>query len=176
MLGVSALGGWLLSAARPIEPAASAAERALASDASEEPEPDVDARLREAVAALEEDDLARADAILSDVLERNPENVAATYDLALIADRRGRYHDAREGYLAALRLDRDHADARYNLALLTYRAGALPEARHHADELEAIAPNDPRLPALRDALDETDDTHESAETDEAAEDTTSARE
>ncbi|GAC1576898.1 MAG: hypothetical protein NVS3B20_25440 [Polyangiales bacterium] len=40
-------------------------------------------------------------------------------------------------------------DARYNLLLLTHRGGANAEAHHHLDKLAEVAPNDPRLPALR---------------------------
>ena len=57
----------------------------------------------------------------------------ATYDCALIADRQGRYHDAREGYLRTLQLDPKSADARYNLVLLTQGHGATLEAKHHLD-------------------------------------------
>lgn len=113
---------------------------------------DVASLLRSGVAALEQDDPEGAAAMFRGVLEHDPDNVSATYDLALCADRMGNYHDAREGYLATLRLDRSYADARYNLALLTYRAGALPEARHHLDELASIAPDDPRIGPLRASL------------------------
>jgi Flp pilus assembly protein TadD len=113
---------------------------------------DVSSLLRSGIAALDADDPEGAAALFREVLEHDPENVPATYDLALCADRIGNYHDAREGYLATLRLDRSYADARYNLALLTYRAGALPEARHHLDELAAIAPDDARIAPLRASL------------------------
>ncbi len=111
-----------------------------------------DATLLVGIADLQNGDTARAAESFRRVLARDPSHVGATYDLALVADREGNYHDAREGYLATLRLDPRYADARYNLALLTYRAGALAEARHHADELAAIVPDDPRLPALRATL------------------------
>ncbi|HLK40407.1 MAG TPA: tetratricopeptide repeat protein [Polyangiaceae bacterium] len=76
----------------------------------------------------------------------------AAFDAALVAQGDGRYHDAREGYLRALSIDPKMADARYQLALLTHRAHADDEARHHLEELIAIAPHDPRVPALRLAL------------------------
>jgi hypothetical protein len=71
------------------------------------------------------------------------------FDAALNAQRRGRYHDAREGYLHALSLDPQIADARYQLVLLTHAAGANDE-----EQLELISPNDPRLPGLRDMVSE----------------------
>lgn len=71
---------------------------------------------------------------------------------ALAAERRGSYHEAREGYLRALSLDPKMADARYQLALLTHAARADEEARYNLEQLEAIAPNDPRLPGLRATL------------------------
>jgi len=147
VLGASALGGWLLSASRapaPIE--------VMAVDDDEVETFQPDALLSAGIEALDTDDPEGAAALFREVLEHDPENVSATYDLALCADRLGHYHDAREGYLATLRLDRSYADARYNLALLTYRAGAFPEARHHTDELATIAPDDPRIGALRASL------------------------
>ncbi|WP_420894956.1 tetratricopeptide repeat protein [Sorangium cellulosum] len=66
------------------------------------------------------------------------------YNLALIDDKRGDYNGAREGYLAALKADPRNADARYNLALLTFRAGIVEESRHHARKFLEAFPEDPR--------------------------------
>jgi len=84
----------------------------------------------------------------------HPGSARAVFDAALVAQKHGRYHEAREGYLRALSLDPKMADARYQLALLTHEARADDEARHNLDELQAVAPNDPRLPGLRAALKE----------------------
>jgi Flp pilus assembly protein TadD len=83
------------------------------------------------------------------MLAESPDDAHAVYDLALVADRRQQYHDAREGYLRALRLDPQMADARYNLAVLTFSRGAVQEAQHDADEFAARYPNDPRILPLR---------------------------
>jgi Flp pilus assembly protein TadD len=70
-------------------------------------------------------------------------------ETAETAQRQGRFHDAREGYLNALALDPTLADARYNLAILTHSAGANEEASHDLAELEKIAPGDPRIAQLK---------------------------
>src|SRR5439155_19756846 len=85
-------------------------------------------------------------------LALDPMNARATYDLALIAHKRGQYHDAREGYLQALKLDPKYLEARYNLVLLTHANGAEAEAQHHFIEFALAAPGDPRVAGLRAAL------------------------
>jgi hypothetical protein len=75
------------------------------------------------------------------------------YNLAWLAHRQNRYHHAREGYLATLRADSHHLDARYNLALLVHTAGATLEAKHHLEQLKAVAPaGDERVRKLENAL------------------------
>ncbi len=97
---------------------------------------------------IAQNDLDGADALLKSLVAADPNNAFARYDQGLVADKRERYHDAREAYLAALQLDPKLVDARYNLALLTLRSGFKPEAQHHLEKLIEIAPNDPRIPAL----------------------------
>ncbi|HEY2516045.1 MAG TPA: tetratricopeptide repeat protein [Polyangiaceae bacterium] len=94
-------------------------------------------------------DLAGADAQFQRVLTEDPQSAAATYDHALVADRQGRYHDAREGYLHAIQLDPKNADARYNLVVLTHGHGATLESQHHFEVFTATFPTDPRIGALR---------------------------
>ena len=94
-------------------------------------------------------DLAGADAQFQRVLAEDPQSAAATYDHALVADRQGRYHDAREGYLHAIQLDPKNADARYNLVVLTHGHGATLESQHHFEVFTATFPNDARIAALR---------------------------
>jgi tetratricopeptide (TPR) repeat protein len=97
--------------------------------------------------------IARGDLLLAEEDLRNlrsthPNSAAVMYLLGQVEDRSDHYHDAREDYLAALRLDAAYADARYMLALLTARHGAMPEAQYNAEQLARIAPDDPRLPEL----------------------------
>jgi tetratricopeptide (TPR) repeat protein len=78
-----------------------------------------------------------------------PDPARAAFERALAAQQMGRFHEAREGYLRALALDPNLADARYQLALLTHAANAQDESRHDLAELERIAPGDPRISSLR---------------------------
>jgi tetratricopeptide (TPR) repeat protein len=78
-----------------------------------------------------------------------PDDARAAFDVALVAQKQGRYRDAREGYLRALSIDPKMVDARYNLALLAHGVGADDEARHDLNALVDIAPDDPRIPGLR---------------------------
>jgi tetratricopeptide (TPR) repeat protein len=103
-----------------------------------------DARLLAGMAAILTGDLDAADGWLAPLVQADPLDAQAQYDLALVADKRGDYNRAREGYLATLRADPRSADARYNLALLTYRAGILSEAQHHARKFREAFPGDPR--------------------------------
>src|SRR5207244_1821534 len=76
---------------------------------------------------FQDGDLDGATRAFKDALALDPMNARATYDLALIAHKRGQYHDAREGYLQALKLDPKYLEARYNLVLLTHANGAEAE-------------------------------------------------
>jgi tetratricopeptide (TPR) repeat protein len=84
-------------------------------------------------------DLGRAK--LERVLAARPDDVVATYYLALVAQEQDRYRDAREGFLRVLTLDPTYLDARFNLAVMTHRAGADLEAHHHLDELQRREPD-----------------------------------
>jgi len=81
-----------------------------------------------------------------------PDNPRVAFDMGVVAQSEGHYREAREAYLHALALDPTMADARYNLVVLTHSIKADDEARHHLDELAAISPGDPRIPAMRAAL------------------------
>lgn len=86
-------------------------------------------------------------------LAANPYDVEAAINAAVCHERLGKYRGAREGYLSVLKIDRKHAQARYFLAVLTGKAGATDEARHHAAKLaELVPPDDERLTQLRAAL------------------------
>jgi Flp pilus assembly protein TadD len=88
--------------------------------------------------------LDAAETVLHGLSVEHPENADITYNLALIADRKGKYNEAREGYLKTLRLRADYADARLNLVYLTKRGGFLDEAKSHARRFHEAFPSDPR--------------------------------
>jgi len=107
-----------------------------------------DAQLFAGALAIAMNDLDAAERSLRPLVAADPGDAQARYDLALVADKRGDYNGAREGYIAALEADPSLADARYNLAVLTFRHGVVDEARHHVKKLAETSPKDPRLPEL----------------------------
>lgn len=106
------------------------------------------ARLLIGSAQLGAGELASARATFQRAVAADPTSAVAHYHVGLVADRESKYHDAREGYLAALRADPNLVEARYALVVLTGRNGAVQEAQNHLAKLRALAPNDPRLPTL----------------------------
>lgn len=90
----------------------------------------------------------RASSVLQPLVEADPNDAIAQYDLALTHHRRNDYNKARKGYLAALRADPQHADARFNLALLCWKKGVQEEARHHAEKFRESFSGDPRVAEL----------------------------
>jgi tetratricopeptide (TPR) repeat protein len=108
-----------------------------------------DAKLLAGALALVKEDLDEAERRLGPLVKANPRDPDAAYNLALVADRRGNYNLAREGYLNTLKADPCYASARYNLAHLTWKAGIQDEARHHAQKFaEMAAPGDPMVAQL----------------------------
>jgi len=98
-------------------------------------------------------DYERAKVAFQHMLQLDPDDTAALYNLALTAQIQNRYRDAREGYLHVLRVAPKNADARYNLGVLTHSVGATAEAKHHLEELEKIAPpDDQRVKKLKKLL------------------------
>lgn len=75
-------------------------------------------------------------------LALGPDDPRATYNLGVVAQREGRYNEAREAYLKTLRREPRHYSARYNLAVLTKDAGVAGEARHHLELLLRQYPGD----------------------------------
>jgi tetratricopeptide (TPR) repeat protein len=114
-----------------------------------------DAALSIAVMKIGAGDLDGAEALLRPLVAANPQDSEVLYDLALIADKRGKYNDARSGYLAALKINPTLKEARYNLAMLTWRRGVADEARNHARKYAELAPNDPSAAALLQTVGET---------------------
>jgi Flp pilus assembly protein TadD len=103
-----------------------------------------DAELLELALLITKGDLAAARAAAAGMLQRRPDDADALYDLALVSDREGRFNEAREGYLKALRLKPGLRDARFNLALLTHRHGVVEESKHHLRKFVEAWPDDPR--------------------------------
>jgi tetratricopeptide (TPR) repeat protein len=122
------------------------AERAVAAGAGR------DALLLLGAVRIARGDLKRAADALDELLKQDPSDVEAAFNRALVYDRLADYNGARQGYLAVLRIRPQHIDARYNLALLTLRAGVKAEARHHAERFIEAAPQDPRRKALESAV------------------------
>ncbi len=108
-----------------------------------------DAKMMLVQLAITANDLDGAEATLKALQAANPQDADVAYDLALIADKRNKYNDARNGYLATLKLDPSYKDARYNLALLTHRRGVDEEAKNHAKKFAEMAPDDPRVGPLQ---------------------------
>lgn len=107
-----------------------------------------DAELLAGALAIAGGDLDEAQRWLAPLARQKPVDPRVHYNLALVADRRGDYNAAREGYLQALRADPKLAEARHNVALLTWRAGVMNEAHHHASRFLEAFPTDPRGPEL----------------------------
>jgi tetratricopeptide (TPR) repeat protein len=83
------------------------------------------------------------------MLETEPDDLDALFNLALVAQRQNRYTEARELYLKVANLDPTHKNSRYNLAIMAHSIGANDEANHHLAKFESIAPGDERLPKLK---------------------------
>ncbi|MGE3856392.1 MAG: tetratricopeptide repeat protein [Dehalococcoidia bacterium] len=84
--------------------------------------------------------VAQAIATYHAVLERDPENRIAAYNLGVISQAAGRTADAERYYLTALVTDETFAPALFNLAILRTETGALTEA---ADLYRRIIATDP---------------------------------
>jgi tetratricopeptide (TPR) repeat protein len=103
-----------------------------------------DASLLELATRIELGELEKAQKSGAELVKKYPDDASIVYDVALVGDRLGRYNEAREGYLKALRLHPGLREARFNLALLTLRQGARDEAAHHARKFVEAWPEDPR--------------------------------
>lgn len=102
--------------------------------------------------AYHRDELPAAQDAFKSVLQTEPDDIEATYNLALAAQRMGSYGVARQNYLKLTRLDPRNQDARHNLALLAHSVGALEEAQHHARKFVELNPAPDRAAALMAAL------------------------
>lgn len=81
-----------------------------------------------------------SEAAFQQVSAANPDDAEAAFSGAVCSDKLGNYHRAREGFLQTLRIDPTHAEARKYLVLLTNRAGAKDESKHHLKKLAEVNP------------------------------------
>jgi tetratricopeptide (TPR) repeat protein len=87
------------------------------------------------------------------LLAARPRDLEATFSIGICADHLGRFRDAREAFLRTLQINPKHRQAREHLFAMTFRAGALDEARHHLDKLAEIVPaDDAQLAQFRETL------------------------
>jgi tetratricopeptide (TPR) repeat protein len=111
-----------------------------------------DPRLMNAAAALCDNRIAVAEALLRAHLKQYPTDVAAIRMLAEVASRLGRYGDAESLLTRCLELAPSFTPARHNLAFVLHRAGKPVEARAEIDRLLAADPRNPGFRALKAAI------------------------
>ncbi|WP_240504469.1 tetratricopeptide repeat-containing sulfotransferase family protein [Tsuneonella mangrovi] len=108
-----------------------------------------DPRLMAAAAALNANDLARAEPLLREYLKQDPFDVFAIRMLAELAGRIGRMRDAETLLRRALELAPDFTAARSNLALVLYRTGRPVEAMEELDQVRREEPDEMAYANLR---------------------------
>jgi tetratricopeptide (TPR) repeat protein len=106
-------------------------------------------RLMQAAAAVAENDIPRAEALLRQHLYDDPFDVAAIRLFAEVAARIGRFRDSETLLRRALELDPHFTAARTNLATVLYRQNRLPEALAELDHLIALEPDNPAVANLK---------------------------
>ena len=104
------------------------------------PRPAYDPRLVAAAAAMNANDLPRAEPLLRALLKDDPFDVRAIRLFAELAGRIGRYGDAENLLRRAIELDPGFTPARANLALVLYRTNRAAEA---LDQLAQVTQEDP---------------------------------
>lgn len=104
------------------------------------------ARLLLGLLAYRRGDMAQAREQFTKMVQQDPRDVDALYNLAVVAGAEGKYREAREAYLKVLAEAPKHADSRYNLIALTHSIGAKDEAGHHLKKLiEITSESDERV-------------------------------
>lgn len=131
-----------LEAQGQLDAAAEAAREAIAAGGRRS------SKLQAAKLAILTERYDEAEPLLNELIEADPNDADAHYNLGLVAHHRNSYNKARSSYLAALRVNADYADARYNLAILTWNRNVADEARHHVERFAEAWPNDPRTMEL----------------------------
>jgi tetratricopeptide (TPR) repeat protein len=111
-----------------------------------------DPRLMNAAAALCENRIAVAEALLRTHLKQHPTDVAAIRMLAEVASRLGRYGDAENLLARCLELAPGFHAARHNYAFVLQRAGKPMEALAEIDRLLMREPRNPSFRTLKAAI------------------------
>jgi predicted Zn-dependent protease len=111
-----------------------------------------DPRLMAAALALVENRIPDAEAMLRELLKRQPTDVAAIRMLAEVAARIGRYHDAETLLARCLELAPGFTAARHNYALVLHRQNKPAQALAQLDMLLAEQPRNPGFRNLRAAV------------------------
>ncbi len=111
-----------------------------------------DPRLMEAAAALCDNRIAHAEALLREHLKQLPTDVAAIRMLAEVAARLGRNGDAENLLARCLELAPSFVPARHNYALVLHRQNKASAALAEADRLLAIDPRSPTYRNLKAAI------------------------
>ena len=105
-------------------------------------------------------ELARAEALLQQALQLDPEFTAARANLAEVQRRMGRFSVAIESYHAVLDVTPDDADAHYGLAAAFARTGDKPSARWAMERYLKLVGEDaegPRVSEVEEQLERLDD-------------------
>ena len=111
-----------------------------------------DPRLMDAGAALAENRIAHAEALLREHLKQHPTDVAAIRMLAEVAGRLGRYADAENLLVRCLELAPGFTAARHNYAVVLHRQSKAAAALTEIDRLLAVEPHNPSHHNLKAAI------------------------
>ena len=111
-----------------------------------------DPRLMAAAAALCDNRIPEAEALLRPHLREHPTDIAAIRMFAEVAARLGRYHDAESLLARCLELAPGFAGARHNYAVALYRQGKHAAALPHIEQLLGAEPGNPNYRSLEAAI------------------------
>jgi tetratricopeptide (TPR) repeat protein len=111
-----------------------------------------DPRLLAAAAAMRENRIPQAEALLRAHLAQHPTDVAALRMLAEIGVRIGRHGEAERLLARALELAPGFSAARHNLAVVLHRQGRTVAALAEVERLLAVEPRNPSYRALQAAI------------------------
>lgn len=109
-------------------------------------------RLMQAAAALCQNQLAPAEALLRTHLKAAPSDVAAIRMLAEVGARLGRYGDAEKLLVRCLELAPSFVAARHNYAIVLFRQGKALDALREIDKLSVSDPQNPTYRNLKAAV------------------------